>query len=377
MAFTLTMEDESLPTRALVITIYAPPGVGKTTLAFTAEKPLLFDFDEGVQRSVGRKATVGFNSWADVEQFVSEGHLDKIDPKTIICDTAETMITDYMGHHVMKADAQNKQKSGSLSLKGYGAIKDLFSNFVMRELRSRNIDLIIIAHDVENEDQGVKTHRPKVTGGSKDILMAKSDLLGYIYIENGKRILNFNPSDSYLGKNCAGFDPIEIKDQFSDPEAKTQMADIIQQTKMHMSRQTEEQEKALELISEFRNKIFSYSTIEELESISAEIELLSPSYRVQAQKMYADKYTDLWIDLFVNKAKTVIEFNDLIEKANAIPKRFQMPVKTRFIEIAQSKGFDFNKETKVFRERPGQSKDNGEVSSKPVAEKSKTTKSEK
>ena len=53
-----------------VVTLYGPPNVGKTSLALTASKPLLLDFDDGLQRAVASarqgKAAVRVHTWADI-----------------------------------------------------------------------------------------------------------------------------------------------------------------------------------------------------------------------------------------------------------------------------------------------------------------------
>ena len=50
MAFRIITEDEPLSLKGIVAVIYGEPGIGKTSLAFTAEKPLLEDYDDGVKR---------------------------------------------------------------------------------------------------------------------------------------------------------------------------------------------------------------------------------------------------------------------------------------------------------------------------------------
>ena len=77
--------SEPLPVEQLVVAIYGQPGIGKTTLAFTAEAPLLLDFDKGAYRAAGRKDTVQIEAWPDVTNITEA---DLAPYKTVIVDTA-------------------------------------------------------------------------------------------------------------------------------------------------------------------------------------------------------------------------------------------------------------------------------------------------
>jgi len=54
--------------KALVAYIYADPGIGKTSLAYTAKDAILFDFDAGAHRAgkMRRGATVPVEHWPSV-----------------------------------------------------------------------------------------------------------------------------------------------------------------------------------------------------------------------------------------------------------------------------------------------------------------------
>jgi len=348
MAFTVTKEDEKLPQLPLVVVIYGDPGMGKTSFAFTSENPVLLDFDKGAQRAIGRKTTIGFDSWKDVEDFVEGGHLDDLSPKTIICDTAGTMLDDFIGGHVTKMNSQNKQKDGSISLKGYGAMKDVFNSFVMRDLRQRGIDLVIIAHVTESEDEGLKIKRPKLTGGSKDILIAKADLLGYMYMENSKRVIQFSPTDKSIGKNCAGFPLIQIKDQTIEEDSKNQLSEVIQKAKDHMEKETEAQKESLKKVEEFKGSLSQCETLDEVLFHNDTIDENSETYKVQMRQLIMNRYEELWAKLYLDSASEVEHYQHLIEISNEVPKRYQRSIKVKMVEKAKTQEIFFDKENKKF-----------------------------
>ena len=101
------------------ILIYGQPGLGKTTLGLSAQKPLLLDFDGGVHRvnPMHQTDTLQVNSWDEVIDVFKE---DLRPYETIIIDTAGKML-DFMNVYLIKNDPKLGKRDGSLSLQGYGA----------------------------------------------------------------------------------------------------------------------------------------------------------------------------------------------------------------------------------------------------------------
>ena len=96
MPLKIVSAAEPLPVETLVVTVYAEPGVGKTTLAFTAKKPLLLDFDKGARRAANRKDSVQIDAWADVAGLDAE----TLSPySTIVVDTVGRARRSGAGHY--------------------------------------------------------------------------------------------------------------------------------------------------------------------------------------------------------------------------------------------------------------------------------------
>src|SRR5690606_9551046 len=85
MALKITRATDPIRVERLNVCLYGQPGAGKTSLAFTASRPLLLDFDQGAHRAAGRKDTVQVHHWGDVAG-IAAGDLSEFD--TIIVDTA-------------------------------------------------------------------------------------------------------------------------------------------------------------------------------------------------------------------------------------------------------------------------------------------------
>lgn len=246
----IVKKNDVMPERPIITVIYGVPGSGKTSVATTAENPLIIDCDRGYDRAVQRVDTVLANTWYDVlneEQNFKEY-------KTIVCDTAKSILDDYIQQYVI--DANYKLKTNSL--KRFGAMGDEFKNFISR-LRSLGIDLVFICHDKETAEGDVVKHYPDCTGQSKDLLLRIADQVGYISLINGKRHICFEPDDTHVGKNVAQIPLTEIPDA-TEADFNTFMANIIKQVKASIQNKSEAQRKANELLASLREELANVST---------------------------------------------------------------------------------------------------------------------
>lgn len=66
MAIKIISCEEPIVVNNLIVTLYSLPGMGKTTLGATADKPLLLDFDGGMLRAGKRPhKRVTITQWSD------------------------------------------------------------------------------------------------------------------------------------------------------------------------------------------------------------------------------------------------------------------------------------------------------------------------
>lgn len=348
--FQLIEADEAIKVKNIMVVLYGEPNTTKSSTGFTAENPILLDFDKGVHRAVGRKLVVKFKTWEEVQQFTASGIIKDRGIKTLIIDTAGVMMDDFIALFAMKQNPVNQQKGGGLSLKGFGAIKDVYSKF-QAECETFEVDLVLLCHSTDQQEGDSVKKRPKMTGGSYDILKQKADLMGFMEMQNNKPVLIFSPTDRNVGKNAPGFPVLEIP-HFTDPKFKTFLADIITKTKEHLNAMSEDQRIAVQKIETLNLQISDAVDITDLGDIEIEIATLSKPIQLQISKLYNEKYAVLWIDKFVKDKTTIEEFNEMVTMVNKLSKDLQKLIKNTIVSTAKTKGFMVNIATKIFEKDP-------------------------
>lgn len=249
--------NDVTPERPVVIVLYGVPGSGKTSIATTAENPIVIDTDRGYDRAVQRVDTLTAQKWQDID---TERETIK-QYKTVVVDTAKAMLDDYLSAFVCEQNYKLKNNG----LKRFGQMADEFKQFV-NFLRSNGSDVIFICHDKGTQEGDVIKHAPDCTGQSKDLLIRIADQVGYISIQNKQRVITFEPIDNFVGKNVAQLGTIPIPNAPSK-EFDTCMADIIKQVKSAIQSKSEAQRKAKEQLEELRGKVVEVETLEGIEAI--------------------------------------------------------------------------------------------------------------
>lgn len=217
-------KDAPIQERNIIMVLYGVPSSGKTSVACTAENPVLIDTDRGFDRAVTRVDTLTASNWEDIQSSMN----DLKGYKTIIVDTAKAMLDDYLWDYTQRMDGRLIRNQ----MKHFGAIGDGFKRFIS-EIRSFGADIIFICHDKQGGDD-IVTHEPDCTGSSKNLLNRMADQEGYVFIDqtDNKRKIAFGIAGNIVTKDTAGLGTVEIPDAISDPEEfNTFMQVIIARTK--------------------------------------------------------------------------------------------------------------------------------------------------
>lgn len=233
MALRILKASEPLEVKQIVACVYAQPGIGKTSLAFTSDSPLLIDFDKGAHRSAFRKDTVQVGAWADVAAITAD---DLQGYKTLVLDTAGRAL-DSLTTDIIAANPK-LGRGGALTLQGYGELKARFIAYT-KLVRSFGLDIVLVVHSDEQRNGDDVIERLDMQGASKGEIYKSADLMGRIMMRGGKRVLTFNPTDTAFGKNPAALPEYEVPHFAQDGQF---LAKIIAETKASLNKLSAEQQ---------------------------------------------------------------------------------------------------------------------------------------
>ena len=181
--------------------IYGQAGTGKTTLALSTPKPLLFDFDGGVHRvnfaHLSNVGTVQIESYQDFLDVLEKEDLS--DFETFVIDTGGKCL-DYMADYIIRKNPKLGKSNGTLTLQGYGERKAEFSALCNR-ISLMNKHILFVAHRETRTDGDEVRYVPLFGGSNYDSLVTELDLVGYLEANGRKRVITFDPTSRNDGKN--------------------------------------------------------------------------------------------------------------------------------------------------------------------------------
>jgi len=315
MALNIVTSVQPLNVENIITFIYGDPGIWKTSLAFTAKNPILFDFDKGAYRASNRKDTVQIGSWQEVATFTAQ---DLVNYDTIIIDTAGRaldMIIDSL-----KADSRNTTRSGQLSMQGYGKLGGIFTDW-LKMLRGMGKDIVLLAHASEDKDGDNVIKRPDMVGGSKKEAYKIADMMAYMTTQQSQngdiKVLNFMPSSTYLAKDSGQIGNVQIVPMKDSPN---QLANIIQATKDHINSLSAEAAKAQKELDDLRNDLLDAESASDLDELKADLNKAHPLYKEMALSVMSRSKAlgfiyDKPSDSFIEPETELVE-DDEFEPAN-------------------------------------------------------------
>lgn len=252
MGLKITRASEPIKVQRLVVCIYGQPGAGKSSLAFTAESPLLLDFDAGAHRAANRKDIVRVATWGDVASITAD---DLGDYRTVIVDTVGRAL-DVLSADIIKRDAK-MGRGGALSLQGFGKLKAEFIAW-LKLLNSFGKDVVLIAHMDEQRSGDEVIERLDAQGASKNEVYKAADAMGRLTIRAGQRTLCFDPTDAAFGKNPGQLEVLPVPHPDRDPAF---LGSVITRIKAKLNEASEVQRKAAAELAEWRTAIVDLADV--------------------------------------------------------------------------------------------------------------------
>lgn len=193
------------------------PGIGKSTLALSAPRPLHIDCDFGVDRVEPkyRKPFIQPGSYAEILNDLQPANLTDFD--TLVFDTGGKLIT-LISQWAIQQDPKYGQRDGSLSLKGYGAVGREFVRLMDYCFYQLKKHIVIIFHATEEKDGDNTRLRIKVEGQTKNNVWEPMDLGGFVEMIGNDRTIGFSNCERYFAKGTRGIHGVyKIPDLASNP----------------------------------------------------------------------------------------------------------------------------------------------------------------
>jgi AAA domain len=255
MPLKIIKADEPMPVSNIVLTIYAAPGTGKTSVSQTADEPFTLDFDKGIYRAFNRRDSVTVVKWSDVAGMTAE---DLAPYKTIVVDTAGRAL-DVLSVDIIDSNPKMGRADGSLSLQGFGALKSRFAQW-QSFLRSQGKDVVLICHMDEQKNGDDTQERIDAQGSSKNEIYKSSDAMCRIRLDSkDQRFLDFDPRQGGFGKNPAQLPKIPVLPLDKNPHF---LAEVIAQIKASINKQTSEQAAAVKESEDWAKAIADAGTLD-------------------------------------------------------------------------------------------------------------------
>jgi len=294
MALKIHRSTDPIEVSQLKLMLYGQPGAWKSSVAFTAASPVMLDFDGGAHRSAYRQDIVRIQNWDDVNSITAE---DLAPYKTVILDTVGRAL-DYLAASLVAENPKLGKKTGGLTLPGFGELKSSFASWVGR-LNTLGKDVVMIAHDKEStNERDIKIVRPDITGGTYNEVFKLADAVGYMYLDGKRHMLDFNPTENYVGKNPAQLDVLEVPQNMTSDFLAGHIASV----KAALGQISAEGQKIIKAVDEFRDRIQKLDKAEDLTTETLAAGHLTEPLRSQCGAVVKARGEELGLE-FDRKAK--------------------------------------------------------------------------
>ena len=291
-------------TKKMRLLIAGFPGIGKTTLALSAPKPLHIDVDRGVDR-VQAKNRCDFIQPESYEELLEDLKSDLSDYETLVFDTGGKLL-DLMKPFVIRQDSKNGQKDGqTLSIKGYGAVGKEFQRLMDYAFYQLNKNVVVIFHAKEEKEGDATKLRILVEGSTKDNVWQPMDLGGFMEMYNNKRTIGFSNCERYFAKGTHGIQGIIELPNLDDPSVPndflTRLFKQVNQNILDEQKYFDEQKKKYEEVMNEVVPVIESMTAETVDEVIEKMKITNHILTSEKELKHKFKEKILELNLVWNK----------------------------------------------------------------------------
>ncbi|KKM73036.1 hypothetical protein LCGC14_1414500 [marine sediment metagenome] len=198
--------------QSLKMVVYGNSGVGKTTFASTAPKPIILSAEAGLLSIADKDIDViSIDKWTDLHDAFDYLKNAKHDYKTVVLDSLTELQKKHQDHLVGASEKQMTQQQWGINIE--------VLRKTCRAFRDLPMNVILIALASEIEQNGVSVTRIALQGKSlPNEVMGFVDLVGHMVtqervVEDSEemkivRAIRFQPTDTIAAKDRS--DRLEI-----------------------------------------------------------------------------------------------------------------------------------------------------------------------
>jgi len=263
-----------------IFLLFGQPGVGKTSLGFSAENAILLNFDteSALARAVNRGRAINVLSVDELREL--EQATEILAPfSTVVIDPVGSCV-DLMAAAVIK-DNPKYGRDGSLTQQGWGVLKSRFRTWIT-SIRAMKKNVLFVAHHKEDKNGDTVFVRPDISGGSKDAVLRLADFVGFLFMNGKERLLDFSPTESWFGKNPARWSTFKVP----PPEkAQTFMAQLFAEGREALGKISEASASIANQVQDWQADIQTYTTAGEFNRAIPKIQPLPAIVKPQVVKL--------------------------------------------------------------------------------------------
>lgn len=287
------------------------PGIGKSTLALSAPRPLFIDCDLNRDKVAPEHRMSDFIEPRDYQEILDDlKNTDLSEYETIIIDTGGAVIT-FMKMWLISNNSKNARRDGQLSLQGYGALKKEFERLVDYLILSLRKHVIMVCHSVEKQQGEQLVYRLDIEGSSDNYAWKKSDLAAFYHVDYEKRVLMFSPTERHHAKGAYGIHGEQVVPELKPGVKNDYITKLFQRVKDFGKKEDEHIQKYNTLMAEIRDMIEPAKTLKSVNDIFGQFGSIK------------------WLYESKREAWTIIK------------------------EKAETLGYKYNRESKLFEEEAG------------------------
>lgn len=221
----------------IIMIISGLPGVGKTTLAFSAPKTVLIDVDNGVKRvrADHRGDAIFVKTYEELLSDIKSKEFAEYE--TAVIDTTGAFI-ELLKDWAMRNNPSACKKGGGISIQGYGIVKSEFLRFSNELKKTHNV--IYLFHTTKDKDKdGNPVYDLMCEGAARETVWQPADLGAYFQIIGNKRYLCFSPTQEYSAKSSYGIKGMIEIPELKDGEPNVFLTQLFERVKENIQAESE------------------------------------------------------------------------------------------------------------------------------------------